>query len=195
MRSSYHKILVIVMFLLSLAAAGLVLAGGDDRSLYQWTDDQGNVGLTDDLGKVPQQYRSRATRLQQPGASEPGKDRPQMQQQAVSEERQDGGAAADADDLKKAEWQQRMHDAKRRLEAAEKRIGELEQRKKDIASQWGASGAALAPQNVLDEVDRINADIERARRDVEIAKEQVQVTIPDEARKAGIPPGWLREVP
>jgi hypothetical protein len=179
-----------------LAAGGLRDAAGEEgRFLYQWTDDKGNVGLADDLTKVPEQYRSRAKRLQQPGASDPGQDAREMrQQQAAPDEGQDRGAGYDADDLKKAEWQQRIHDAKMRQEAAERKLNELEQRKAAIKSQWGAGGAALPPQSVLDEVARIESDMASARRDAEKAREEINVTIPDQARKAGIPPGWLREV-
>jgi hypothetical protein len=183
---------VLLVTILSCLAVTEAAAGQDDsRFLYQWIDDSGNVNITDNLQNVPQKFRSRAKRMEQPAAGA-GNTSIQVQQQPAAEPER--GTAAEDDDLKKAEWQQRMYDAKRRQEAAEKRYGELEQRKMEITSQWGSSGAALAPQTVLDEIDRINAEIERTRKDVDRAKEQVQVTIPDEARKAGIPPGWLREV-
>lgn len=39
-------------------------------------------------------------------------------------------------------------------------------------------------QNALAEMDRVKADVERLKKDIE--------TLEEEARKAGVPPGWLR---
>ena len=187
--------LVVLSVLVLFAAGSPSYAEGDaERFLYQWTDEKGNIGLADDLTKVPQKYRAGARRVQQPGAGDPGQDAREMRQRAAQEDREDAGAAADEDELKKAEWQQRIHDAKRRQEAAERRLGDLERRKQELMSQWGGAGAALPPQYVLDEIAKIEADKVQARKDADKAIDEVTVTIPEQARKAGIPPGWLREV-
>jgi len=188
------RFLILTVFVLITVGGDHATAGDEKRYLYQWTDGQGNVGVADDLTKVPQQYRAKAKRMQQPGAADPGQDSRDMRQQAAQEERQDIGSPADDDDIKKAEWQQRVHEAKRRAEAAQGRLSDLERRKAELMTQWGGAGAALPPQHVLDEIAKIEADKVQARRDVDKANEEVNVTIPDQARKAGIPPGWLREV-
>ena len=100
----------------------------------------------------------------------------------------------DQDEIKKAEWQQRMHDAKRRLAEAENRYHQIELNKNELASKWGASGAALPTQEAINEMNRLEGELVKAKLDVEKARNEVEVTIPDEARRADIPPGWLREV-
>jgi hypothetical protein len=176
-----------------MVGRGSATAGEEKRFLYQWTDERGNVGVADDLTKVPEKYRAGAKRAQQPGAADPGQDAREIRQQAAQELRQDSESSTDADDIKKAEWQQRVHDAKRRVTDAEARLNDLERRKAELMSQWGGAGAALPPQHVLDEMAKIEADKVQARKEADKALDEINVTIPDQARKAGIPPGWIRE--
>jgi hypothetical protein len=98
------------------------------------------------------------------------------------------------DDGQKAEWQQQLKAAKQKLADAEGRQRSLAQRKAQLASQWGSAGAALPPQNVVDEMKQIDADLKRTEQEIAEARRAVDVEIPDAARKAGVPPGWLREV-
>jgi len=193
MRSPYTGIVLFAALLCFLAFGPAVQAADDLRYLYQWKDDQGIVNVTDSLDKVPPKYRPKATQLLQPGA---GKDEQRREDTREGEQPQDlnAGAALDQDEIKKAEWQQRMHDAKRRLADAEERYSQIVQRRNELASQWGSSGAALPPQNVLDEMNRLDGEMARAKSDAEKARNEVDVTIPDAARRADIPPGWLREV-
>jgi len=94
----------------------------------------------------------------------------------------------------KSEWQNRVLDAKRRLADAEAQLAGLEQKKMDLTAQWGSAGAALPPQEVMDEIKRVDGERTAAAAEVTSLQNQINVVIPEEARKAGIPPGWLREV-
>jgi hypothetical protein len=86
-----------------------------------------------------------------------------------------------------------MQDARRRLTVAEDRYSQIEQRRSDVMSKTGSSGAALPTQEMLDEMNELDGELARARNEVDKARNEVEVTIPDEARREGIPPGWLRE--
>jgi len=180
-----------LLFFLAFAPAGQ--AADDERYLYQWKDERGVVNVTDSLDKVPPKYRSQATQRLQPGA---GKEEQRRDETRGREQSQvlDAGTSQGQDELKKAEWQRRMRDAKSRLMEAEGRYSQIELRKNDLASKWGSSGAALPPQEALDEIKKLDGELVSARTDVENARNEVEVVIPDEARRAGIPPGWLREV-
>jgi len=94
----------------------------------------------------------------------------------------------------KSQWQNRVLDAKRRLAAAESRLAELDQKKQGLTSQWGASGSALPPQDVMDEMKRIDGERAAAATEIASLRNEINVVIPDEARKADIPPGWIRDV-
>jgi len=184
-----------------IALAAVVLCGTigfgsaaaqGNGSLYEWTDDRGVVNVTDDLSKVPDKYRSGRRSWAHLGPARPVRERSHRRRRLPL--KQFPGPAGLSDEDRKAQWQRRMRDAKQQLAAAEDRYRQLSQRKSDMASQWGSAGAALPPQDVLDQIAQIDRDLEKAKSDINDAKNMVEVTIPDEARKAGIPPGWLREV-
>jgi len=47
---------------------------------------------------------------------------------------------------------------------------------------------------VLDEMNQLDGDMANAKQEADKARDLINNVIPDEARRAGIPPGWLREV-
>jgi chromosome segregation ATPase len=189
-----HPRSVLIAGLLCFLAYGPAVQAADElRYLYQWKDDQGVVNVTDNLDKVPPKYRSKATQLLQPGVD---KEEQRSSGDARKEQPRnvDAGSSLDRDEIRKAEWQQKMLDAKNRLAVAEEQYSRLEQRKNDILSRTGSSGAALPTQEMLDEMNSLTGELAKAKVDVDNARNEVEVNIPDQARRAGIPPGWLREV-
>ena len=175
--------------------AVLLLFGGAARAedvgkgLFTWTDDAGVLHMADSLDKVPKEYRARAERLG--GQASQEGNTVQEETPAVSTPQENPGGD---DAVLKAQWQSRMLDAKRRLQYSEDKYQQLLNRKSELQSKWGAAGAALPPQDVLDEMNRLDGDISAAREEVDKARDMINNVIPDEARRAGVPPGWLREV-
>ena len=168
-----------------------VSAWGQDESgkLYTWTDKDGVTHVADSLDKVPKEYRPKTEQVEQtaPGTNvEVESKRPAPPRSPVQ-----GGTNEAA---LKAQWQSRMRTAKSQLKNLENRYRQIEKRKSDLQSQWGSAGAALPTQDVLDEMNRLDADMASVKAEIDQAKDQINNVIPDEARKAGIPPGWLREV-
>jgi hypothetical protein len=179
--------LLLVASLLFLGAAARAQEGSG--GLFTWTDKDGVVHMTDSLDKVPNEYRSRAQRTGN-GASSPAVV-PEVQSPIPPATSNQGGGN---DAALKAQWQSRMLDAKRKLQNAENNYQQLEKRKSDFQAQWGSSGSALPPQNVLDQMKELDVDMSHAKAEIDNARDQINNVIPDEARRAGIPPGWLREV-
>jgi chromosome segregation ATPase len=161
--------------------------GGQQKSyLYQWTDDQGVLHATDDLDKVPNKYRNKTLKMEEvPSGEEP----PQGQQNIT--EPSGAGSAEEIDQERKAEWQQRIKQARQRLADAQRRYQELEQKRNEALVQWagGASGNIALKQ----EADRIEQEMSNVQREINDARNQLENVIPEEARRAGVPPGWLRE--
>lgn len=193
MISTFFKKGMLLTALWLLLSGQAVQAADDLRYLYQWKDDRGVVNVTDSLDKVPPKHRSQATQLLQPGAGKEEQRREEPRDRVQSQDL-DAGASMDRDAFRKAEWEQRMHDAKRRLAEAESRYRRIEQRRNELKSRYGSSGAALPTQEIIDDMNELDGEMVRAKMDAEKARNEVEVTIPDEARRAGIPPGWLREV-
>lgn len=155
--------------------------------LYQWTDDKGIVHITDGLGKVPKTYRDKALKLTQPNKEDVDQGQ-QVQQKSVYPS---GAESESANAVMKGVWQQRMRAAKQRLAGAEKRYQELDQRRNELLRSWG--GPASGRQTERIEAEEIEQDMKDAQKEIDEARQDVDVVIPEEARKAGIPPGWLRE--
>jgi len=179
--------LLLVASLLFLGAAAWAQEGSG--GLFTWTDKDGVVHMTDSLDKVPKEYRSKTQRAGNGASSD--KVVPEAQSPTAPATSNQGGGN---DAALKAQWQSRMLDAKRRLQSAEDNYQQLEKRKSDLQAQWGSSGSALPPQEALDQMKQMDVDMSRAKAEIDNARDQINNVIPDEARRAGIPPGWLREV-
>jgi hypothetical protein len=190
------KLHTIMVFLLSLLiAAGSAAAqsatqqenkGKSQRSLYEWTDDKGTVHISDDLGAVPEKYRQQVRkRLEQPAKEEAGRQEqvtPQPTQQPEEETDQEA---------RKEEWQQRIRDWKERLADAEKRYRASEDERNTIITRWGVT--ANAPPAYRTRAAELEEEMTQVQKEIDEARNMINVVIPEEARKAGVPPGWLRE--
>ncbi len=168
---------------------GSVFAQTDPQSeelkkhfLYEWTDDTGILHITDALSKVPEQYRSRMRTREVPKGESPAQERGYAPSP---------GFQSNNDDAGKAQWQSRLRDWKQRLENAENRYEALERERNELFRAWGA--AALAPIENRMKAEKIEQQMKDLQNEIERAKNMIEVVIPEEARKAGVPPGWLRE--
>jgi hypothetical protein len=156
--------------------------------LYEWTDGKGVVHITDGLGKVPQKFRAGARRRESSPAGGAAEER--SGQQGISEP----AGPSEQEEIEadqKAEWQQRMNMAKQKLAGAEKRHRDLGQKRAALQGSWGIP--ANAPAAVRVEIDQLDQEMQRVQREIDEARNEVAVVIPEAARKAGVPPGWLRE--
>jgi hypothetical protein len=192
MRRMLLLILVLAGFAVTVFAQADPQAQTGDREhqnnyLYQWTDDKGIVHITDGLGKVPKQYREKAIKLKQPKKEDIDQGQ-QVQQESIYPS---GAESEAADAVVKRVWQQRMREAKQRLEAAEKRHHELDQRRNELLRSWGGPASGHLAERT--EIENIDQEIRDVQREIDEARNEVDVVIPEEARKEGIPPGWLRE--
>ena len=189
-----RAILTSVLFSIITISAALAQTGEHTenkdvrkRYLYQWTDSRGVVHITDDLGEVPERHRSKAHKIETQQDEEPGIG-PQAQEEI--EPSPDSGAE-EAETEAKAEWQQRLRDWKKRLANAEKRYRDLDQERNELFSAWGS--AALAPIANRLKAEQIEQQMKDAQHEIDNARNMIENVIPEEARKAGVPPGWLRE--
>jgi chromosome segregation ATPase len=157
------------------------------KYLYQWTDDRGVVHMTDELGKVPEKYREQAMQLEVPKKEQT--DERRMGQQAPAAPSSTN--TRQRDDARKAQWQRRMREARQQLADAERRYQELEQQRKEALESAGSPATGRRQGRV--EAERIEQEMQRVRQDIEAARTRLEVDLPEEARKAGVPPGWLRE--
>jgi phage-related minor tail protein len=185
-----------IIMIVFLFAAGAVFAQTDQQKktedeelkksyLYQWTDDKGVVHITDGLGKVPEKYRDKAVKLETPKRDESGQGEQRTFEQSTPAEQNE-----EREENNKAEWQQRMKLARQRLTDAERSYQELDQKRNEALVRW-AGGASGRIEDRM-EAERIEQEMKEAQKEKDDARREVEVVIPEAARKAGVPPGWLR---
>jgi len=189
-----RALVAIVMVLMAFVPAALAQtgdqAGNKDvkkQYLYEWTDSKGGVHITDDLGEVPERYRLKSRKIEIPKGEEVG---PEQRMQGATGT-QSGVATDEQEAASKAAWQQRIRDWKARLADARKRYQDLDQKRLEALAKWG--GPASGHLEGRAEADRIAQDMKEVQQDIDVARDMVENVLPEEARKAGIPPGWLRE--
>ena len=189
-----RTLITIIMVLMALVPAALAQTGDQAGNkdvkkhyLYEWTDSKGGVHITDDLGEVPERYRSKSRKIEIPTGEEVG---PEQQVQGAPGT-SSGVATEEQETASKAIWQKRLRDWKKRLAEAQDRYRDLDQKRLDALGMWGGPASGHLEGRV--EADRIQQEMNSVQLEIEEARNMVENVIPEEARKAGIPPGWLRE--
>ena len=147
--------------------------------LFGWTDSKGVLHITDSIGKVPKQYRSSVRRLEYA----PGQSVPQGTQPEYFPPTRD-------DSARKEHWQERIRDAKRRIAEGETRYRALEAKRDELLGSWGGVSSGHFEGRV--EAEQVEQQMKQLQKDIDAARNDLENRIPEEARKAGVPPGWLR---
>lgn len=161
-----------------------------ERFVYEWTDDKGVIHLTDDPGKVPQKYRSNSLKKR----AEPRRDEGREKSEGTVEPAPQPTLSSEEDLEQRRrmdEWRQRYLGWKNKLRQAEQRYQSLLQRRTDLLAPWGS--LSLAPPPTVEEFGQVEQALKDTQSEIDEARHMVEVVLPDEARKAGVPPGWLRE--
>jgi hypothetical protein len=89
------------------------------------------------------------------------------------------------------EWRARITSARDELHRNEVFVEALQSRINALTADFAARDNPIQRAQIADERQKALADLERVKTDVEKSKKQI-ADIEEEARKAGVPPGWLR---
>jgi hypothetical protein len=188
-----HTIIVILLSLLIAAGSTVAQTATQQedkekskRYLYEWRNDKGAVHISDDLGDVPEKYLKNVRKILQ-GSSE---HETGQSVQGTSAPAQEFGQES-RDEAQKAVWQQRIGEQKLRLAGAENRYHQLEQERSELLGSWHTR--SYVPPESMARVERIEQEMKQVQKEIDDTRNRIDVVIPEEARKAGIPPGWLRE--
>jgi hypothetical protein len=92
---------------------------------------------------------------------------------------------------KEAEWRQRAKDAKEELQQAEAQLRKLEEKASQLFGQIQASTDTNELLRLRAEQQGLTKQVEEAKAVLASCRKEMG-DLADEARKAGVPPGWVR---
>jgi hypothetical protein len=172
-----------------ISALGVFGGGAALATIYQWTDEHGTVGFTDDLQRVPPEYQKSAKRLEE-NSSRTTLAAPAITKHSAIDRSASAPAPGpiESDTDRYTVWLERVDKARKELEelkvqrhkAEDERIRMLRQ----VWYQWGFVDDGQFGKQLA----KIH-DLDQQIRDREY---DLKSSIPDQARRASIPPGLLR---
>lgn len=173
----FYIFLLLLLLLTPAASLGTV---------YQWLDEQGNVGFTDDPEKIPEKYRQSATRLD--GTTTPKKPKTNTTPTGPSSTDATGNAAV-LDDQGHDEqwWRARVQELRHRKEVL------LAEKERLTANMDPLGKLGLGSIEANQQAKEMKERLEQIDSEIEGIEYDLTVQLPEEAQKANAPPGWLRE--
>jgi hypothetical protein len=151
-------------------------AAETEPDTYQWTDDKGNVGFTDSLEKVPPKYRKSAKKFK---AGTP--------QKVPTPPAGGGFTPGGSQETVNEVWRDRMSRARAELQDLQDQRQAAQEEYDALLRRRNMQSRPLESDVEPKALSKLN-DLDQRMRDKE---HELTVTIPDEARQAGVPPNTL----
>ena len=155
---------------------GIAAESGPDT--YQWTDDKGNVGFTDSLEKVPPKYRKSAKKF-----------KPGSPQKVPTPPATGGLIPSESQESINEVWRDRMSRARTELQDLKDQRQAAQEEYDALLHRRNMQSRPLEADVESKATSKIN-DLDQRIRDKE---HELTVTIPDEARQAGVPSSVLAQ--
>jgi hypothetical protein len=172
--------------------------------VYKWTDKKGTVHFTDNPEELPEPMRSEALRKLReerekkkeqdklrPAVPPPSVQRPTplpSAQPAQPTQPATTSSQPASPRGTKAQWQERMSRARSRVRDLEVKCSRLESE-----SQRGSRDSLLfARPGDREKAQRASQELKSCRESLKKAKHHLDEELPEQARRQGVPPGWLR---
>lgn len=151
---------------------------------YRWVDHDGKEFFTNEREKVPQEYRGSAT------AVNPDESRVSVENKkaesgkpplAVKEHKDKYGKGEEYWRKKAAKLRLKLRDQQDEYDLVMKQMNDQDQKPKKLTSKKKKTRSSLEKKQI-----KLEKDMAKTRR-------QLEVDLPEEARKADAYPGWVRE--
>ncbi len=146
---------------------------------YVWEDDLGVIYLAEDAATIPKRYRERVREITLSDTPSPHED----QTSAAPQPRSQTGTRTEDVDLQghnRQWWRETVQEWRERKTAAEYDLERAQERFRRLWNDNSPLGDAR------EQVQRYEEDVREATR-------VLNEVLPEQARKAGAPPGWLRD--
>ena len=200
-----------------LVVVGLTYADDAEAQIFKFKKKDGTIVYTDSLAQLPPKRRAyynkklqereekKQEQIRRLGKEEYERREKEKQLAALKEkqmdeeERQRRVAALNRvlsemrqkvakREAHKKEWQEKMAKAKKEVQRLLGEFNETQEKYKNLATK--ASFSLLPGQ--AQEMEKLRQKLPELEAQLDAAIEHLEFELPEQARKAGIPPGWLR---
>jgi DNA repair exonuclease SbcCD ATPase subunit len=206
------------VLIVGAALLGFLFSEGLSRAeIYKYKKNDGTTVYTDNIGELPRDRREYYDKIkeekerahkeleQRLGKEEVARREAEAKKKELEHaqmderERQQRMAAIDAAikevqakqgarEAQREQWRKRMQDARQKLDQL---LAQFKQKQEE------ANGIAIKPSfswlpGEADRLDTLRKELARMEQEIDQLIDEVDNRIPEEARKAGIPPGFLR---
>jgi hypothetical protein len=205
------------LFALSSAAVLFAFAPDASAQIYKYKKKDGTVVYTDSLAQLPDERRAYYNRLEQERERQRqeqmrslGKEEferrenerklEELQRQELDEqERQRRAAAINAvleqikerqreRDSSQSVWRNKAAEARKKVDGLLAEFNTTQETYQNLATK--ASFTLLPGQQ--QEMLELKEKVDKLEKELDLAIEYLEFGLPEEARKAGVPPGWIR---
>ena len=170
--------------------------------VYKYVDKKGTVHYTDDPDQLPEPQRSKALRELEEKIKKEQERRRKLKEQGIEVPHEKlppaprpvpSGPHPAAKRLEKRKasrkaWEEKADKARERVLKLEKKCTELET-KRDLDNRDRLTGARPGANQ---RYQKSLAAYRHCQKELESARKYLEVTLPEQARKSGVPPGWIR---
>ncbi len=171
--------------ILVIIAVLVFATAGTAAEYFKWTDERGVVHFTNVETSVPEERKDDVERRVTPGGKAAVPERTQSSR-GVTEEPQTGY------DRGKEFWVNRTNEAKGRLSRAQGKYEQLRMEYKKTYADWEATTSLAKRDEYEKKMESLKVDLRRQGEDVNRAKQMLEVTLPEEAARAGVPAEWVQ---
>ena len=164
--------------------AGVMFATTARAEFYQWTDSDGRQFYTNDLAKVPAQYRDTAKQVEvhDDRVSVSGGGEGKSPSRVREPERKDKYGKGES------YWRKRAENLRRQIREQQDQHDRLAEQQRE-AEDHPTKSEKSAKKARADREKKMHA----IEKKIASLRNELDVQLPEEARKADAYPGWLRE--
>ena len=99
--------------------------------------------------------------------------------------------ASEADVKDEAYWRTLASDAREKLEHSQDILSAFQLQNETLATRFAQTGDSAERARLVADIQRVQAEIDRVQTEI-AARTQQLAAIEEQARRAGVPPGWIR---
>jgi len=168
-----------------IVAILLFTSAARPSEVWKWVDEWGVVHFTDNPDSVPEKYREHIHHRELPGEREESSGTAGDAKEIVEEPRDRYGRGEDY-------WVNRANEIKEQLNRAQREYEQVRLEYNDLIAKYNATRSRAKRSQYQKKIEVLQGQLNRRGEDIERTKEILEKTLPEEAKRAGVPAEWVK---